>query len=529
MKRARAALLCVMAGLAAPPAPADVRIAAVVRCEPAARGEEPSGDSKLGEDEAEGRWARADARIRASARRGLLAGRWGSAARGFGRLEPRPGTLVVAGDVDLTWGAGALLPAPDRFSPFPAVPAVTMRAGLFHANGSLALREERTRGAAAMASFGRASLFAWAAHRETCDESAADHPAADRWGAGLFTRSLGVMALSEREGERDARCASLVVRMEARDRAGASDSTVAPPVLVLEAAGRWTGERAAAEWAMTPGAVILGACWRLPLREGLGRLEGALHWRKPETGWTEVSPAGWRFDWELPIMRGILPSLGLRLRRLEGARAAPGMERSTRLALAAEPWSGCAVHLVLGSTETEDCRGLPGSAGGRAILRESAGLLDLSARIAAGGRRALSLRFRDSRARISADEAGVPAGLPGREEDVDGEPGPASRAWDRGEGSLARIALEWSGAERAWGGLALAAVPGDSGLPGFVAVRDPSGASRGRTLARGSWLSEIWAGTRLRGCRCEAVLRIVQARDEPVQVVLLAGAARRWM
>ena len=264
----------------------------------------------------------------------------------------------------------------------------------------------------------------------------------------------------------------------------------------------------------------------------MGALEWACRWMHPgndQPDW-EAGPTGWRLDWDLPLMQGVMPSLSLRVRRPAGAGPLGPLERSRRLALAAQPWSGAEVRLALGATDVERCRAQPGSGGERALLRSTRSLIDLDARIALGKRGSLSLRFRDSQAGMALGDAEIPLGLPARwgEVELSEESAAVARWWDQGEGSAVRIAVQWEGRGGTSGGGSLAAVPRDAKQSGFVAMHGPLGAGRWRSLAPGSTMAEIWLGGTLAGCRCEGALRLLHQSDA-VGLGLSLAVRRIWL
>ncbi|MFH1143971.1 MAG: hypothetical protein V1774_05455 [Candidatus Eisenbacteria bacterium] len=492
----------------------------------------------------------------------------GKEGTGFCALLPGDAGELVIGELETAWAAGAVLGEAEGFAPHPAPACARTGARLFLMRGTLAHRERPWRGAAARLSIRRISLFAWMSsdHLEGSANGSGDAGEADdpTWGIAAGAGPVGLLL---KRGERAAGGGwwwSLAWRREtsrsptAREQGPPVSSPRAslpeaarsadpegewmdrPPagrsILILEAAGPLGRSRAAgrAEGLSTGGAsplpLVVAGFWSAPLLQRFGSLEGTFFLRDEGFSWVREISEGWRLDWDLPVLRGVLPTLSLRLRRMDGERPVASLERARRLALSAEPWSGGRLRLAFGSAETEECRALPDASDRRSILRSTRSLFDLDARVALGGRETLALRFRESRASLAETASDVPLGMPGHQEEWEQENAAeaGSRWWDRGEGSLIRLSLQQESRGPHWLGGAVAAVPGDAGLPGFVPVRCPVGSARWRSLAGGSWLAEFWIGWMMHGWRCEGVVRAGRRTEGEMNAVLLIGARREW-
>ncbi|MCK4414647.1 MAG: hypothetical protein KAY32_14025 [Candidatus Eisenbacteria sp.] len=475
------------------------------------------------------------ARWRGDEPREFAAGGWGKQGR------------WAAGEIELQWGAGCLLSAERVFSRLVLGGFRGAEGGPFYLRGTTAWRSRPCQGGALQIPVGSLIMLGWAGRWDQ-----------GPWQAGLGAWHAGwggMISLCGR-GERRASCWSLCwaprgrrvagILSTARGRGaslGESGRNVAPAhggtsrasdqrredaAVLIELAGRapWTVLTSGEVVSGSASADAIGATWRTPSSALLGRLTGDLHWRREDRDLSDCGRTedGWQLDWELPVMRGMLPSLTLLLQRRSAARdPIPRIERSLRFSLHAAPWSGTDLWLTLGTQREESCRSNPDDDGERALITAGQSLLGLRARIELSPTLRLSLRFRESQASLTLDEEGLPLGLPGQAvESLESAPGEGlTHWWDRGAGSLAQLELERRGAARWSAGIALAAAPGERA--GAVSVRRPPRQHQWRTLAAGAWLGEFWVAHRAGGRQWESVVRMIGGAEQPLRLVLLLG------
>jgi len=477
---------------------------------------------------------------------------------GQGRSRAASRVLVIAGEMEVTWAAGGLLAQRSLFGAFPVPRASRGNATLFGARGTIAKREERCWGMAAQLLFGdgddeieeddKGGLFGWAS-RTREEESQC-------FGVGAVYRHAGLMLIGgpSRDPEWSAafRWHASEVDGPAASRGHASEDDVSA------AHSAQDGDSLSLfAPVLREGCVILEATGGLPIRAGEGREPGegdrhrrAVHAlagyaRQPlmrlfgavEAAWmwsdeTSVENAadvetdsGWRIDWQLPLLRGVRPIVGVRMMRPVSGGALRPMERVQRLALETEPWSGAELRVTFGATEKEQCRADPDDAGTRALLRAHRSLLEVEGRMRVTEAITLAVRFRDSRASLAYDEADAPIGLPGRRQPLEtDEDDESARSWDRGGGSVLHIEAAQRG-KRFWSGASLAAVPQEASSPAYVPLHAARSALKWRAIPAGCLMGEAWAGVARARTRFEGVVRWMRLIDGGLEAAVGISAA----
>jgi hypothetical protein len=418
--------------------------------------------------------------------------------------------LWAAGEIEIQWGAGCLLRAARVFSPLRLGSFRGTGGGPFHLRGTTAWRAQSCRGGACRIPLGFLDLAGWAGRWDR-----------GPWqgGLGLWRNGLGLMIGGFAHDGVHVGCWSLCWTPR---------SPAPRAALLLEAAG-------GAPWALHPGGAVarrkttltaLAASWRTPDSAVLGSLTGDLHWGGETHTPTACGQAtgSWQLDWALPPMRGVRPTLMLLVNRRATARdPVARLERSLRLSLQTAPWSGAQLRLALGRRREEGCRSQPDENGQRAMIAARQSLIDLRARFELSPALSATLRFRESQSALTLDEEGSPTGLPGAGTgmwETDSEES-TSLWWDRGAGSLSRLALDYRPAGRWSGGLALAAAPGARAAA--VSIRSGPGRRQWRMLAAGAWLAEAWLGRKLGMGTCEGGLRLHGGAGRPLGAQLTLG------
>ncbi len=464
---------------------------------------------------------------------------------GQGRSRAASRVRVIAGEMEVTWAAGGLLAQRSLFGAFPVPRASRGNATLFGARGTVAKREERCWGMAAQLLFGdgddeieeddKGGLFGWASRtREEKSQCI---------GVGAVHRHAGLMLIGgpSRDPEWSA-----AFRWHAREDDGSAahigengDSlSLFAPVLregcvILEATGglpiRTNEEGEPGEGDRHRRAVhTLAGYARQPLMRLFGAVEAAWMW-SDETSVASAADvktdSGWRIDWQLPLLRGVRPIVGVRMTRPVSGGALRPMERVQRLALETEPWSGAELRVTFGATEKEQCRADPDDAGTRALLRAHRSLLEVEGRMRVTEAITLAVRFRDSRASLAYDEADAPIGLPGRRQPLEtDEDDESARSWDRGGGSVLHIEAAQRG-KRFWSGASLAAVPEEASSPAYVLLHAARSALKWRAIPAGCLMGEAWAGVARARTRFEGVVRLMRLIDGGLEAAVGVSAA----
>ncbi len=483
---------------------------------------------------------------------------------GQGRSRAASRVRVIAGEMEVTWAAGGLLAQRSLFGAFPVPRASRGKATLFGARGTLAKREERCWGMAAQLLFGdgddeieeddKGGLFGWASRTRWASGTREEESRC--FAVGAVYRHAGLMLIGG--PSRDPQW-SAAVRWHAREQDGSAafqrhasedDGSAAhgtpdggslslfAPVLregcvILEATGGLPigtnegGEPGEGDRQRRTVHALAGYA-RQPLMRLFGAVEAAWMW-SDETSVASAADAeadsGWRIDWQLPLLRGVRPIVGLRMTRPVSGGALRPMERVQRLALETEPWSGAELRVTFGATEKEQCRADPDDAGTRALLRAHRSLLEVEGRMRVTEAITLAVRFRDSRASLAYDEADAPIGLPGRRQPLETvEDDESARSWDRGGGSVLHIEAAQRG-QRFWSGASLAAVPEEASSPAYVPLHAARSGLKWRAIPAGCLMGEAWAGVARARTRFEGVVRLMRLIDGGLEAAVGVSAA----
>lgn len=452
---------------------------------------------------------------------------------GCGSFPLPGGGRLLAGRVEARWGVGCLLADLDACELSNATGAAEVPPGEIplKARATTAWSDRSQGGAVAHLPIGPVQVAAWGL----------------KWDQGLGV-ALGPWAAAViGVGTRDKRwwdwSCVLSWRPTAPTRARKASDGVGQrgDWLIFELSGPLTPQSSD----LQPGLVsahlgAIGGHWSLGLAPIFGALGGAFRYRglngmsgREESRHFEIDE-GWTLRWALPALRGVAPLLSLSSQKTLCRRVpVPVVEKSARLTLAAEPWSGAWVRVIFTGARSLRCRSDPSNPDRKVLARLTRSTLDLQARIQVSPSVVWTLRYRQAGGDLTVSDAETPLGIAplldanASEDAIEGQTS-ADRRWERRMGGIIWARLRWRACKAWQGGVTLAASPADGGGASAVPVRLPPGRSFWRSIGAGRWFIDLWAGCGGSTWRVEGAVRLLAGGGaDPVWGEILLGMRRR--